>query len=107
MRQGGSGIRGPFRLLPRTGAKKNPTERTGDVRPAPVSRARNQVRDMRAGAERGRGRTCDTRETGTLPRKPAAARTERNAMEGRHAGQGRRRFGKVCGEGRGGPHDKT
>ncbi len=46
MRVGGSGIRGTGSSLSRR-REKNPEKRTGEVRPAPASRAGNQVREPR------------------------------------------------------------
>ena len=65
-RQEGNGIRGPALRLPvRAGAKRHSTERTGDVRLAPVSRAGAIRRANRAGAN-GRPRPrAIAREKGT------------------------------------------
>ncbi len=91
----------------------------GDVRPAFALRvrARNRVRDMRAAAKRGRGRTCETRGKGTRRWHAGAANGTGRRID--LQGQKQRRLGKACQEGRGAtglmpkhdtacsPHDKT
>ena len=102
---GGSGIRGPLRLPPRTGAKK--PQRNGQEKC--VRRLARAIRRAnRAGANAG---VCarDTRETGS-PRRQAGGGANGTKRDGGNDMQDgdKRRFGEAGGDGRvPAEHDKT